>query len=247
MPAPPAVGDLMPQRSPVTIVASPRPRVGKTLLARMLVDFYLQEQQPVAGFDLNAGEGTLAQFLPAQAAPASIGDVSGQMALFDRLIADDGVAKVVDLGHEYFAQFFALADQIGFVEEAGKHGIVTAILFLLTPDASSVEAYGNLRQRLPGALLAPVQSEILGAGQHRSKYPLAPGALVLRIPVMAPTLRKYVSQPPFSFVDAETDPKIPAEFKIELQHWRRRVHIECRELGLRTLLADLRSAIRIVS
>ena len=84
----------MPQRSSVTIVASPRPRVGKTLLARILVDFHLHEGRPVAGFDLNGGEDTLAQFLPEHATAATIGDVNGQMALFDRLIADDGVAKV---------------------------------------------------------------------------------------------------------------------------------------------------------
>ncbi len=234
-------------RSSVTIVASPRPRVGKTLLARLLIDFHLHEDRLASGFDLNAGEGSLARFLPEHAVAATIGEVTGQMALFDRLIADDGVAKVVDLGHESFASFFALADQIGFVDEANKHGIVTAILFMLTPDASSVEAYGNLSKRFPGALLAPVQNEILGAGQHRGNYPIGRGTLILRIPVMAPGLRKYIAQMPFSFSDAATDTDIPADFQIELQHWRRRAHIECRELVLRMLLADLQSAIRIVS
>jgi len=51
-------------RNSVTIVASPRPRVGKTLLARLLTAFHLQEGRSVAAFDLNTGEGTLAQFLP---------------------------------------------------------------------------------------------------------------------------------------------------------------------------------------
>jgi hypothetical protein len=45
-------------RNAVIIVASPRPRVGKTLLARLLTDFNLQEGRSVAAFDLNAGEGT---------------------------------------------------------------------------------------------------------------------------------------------------------------------------------------------
>jgi hypothetical protein len=49
-------------RNSVAIVASPRPRVGKTLLARLLTDFHLQEGRSVAAFDLNAaGEGTLAR------------------------------------------------------------------------------------------------------------------------------------------------------------------------------------------
>jgi MinD-like ATPase involved in chromosome partitioning or flagellar assembly len=92
----------MPFRSSVTIVASPRARVGKTLLARLLTDFNAQEGRSVAAFDLNAGGDTLAQFLPERTAVSTIGDVQGQMALFDRLIAEDGAAKVVDLGHESF-------------------------------------------------------------------------------------------------------------------------------------------------
>ena len=237
----------MPLRSSVTVVASPRPRVGKTLLARLLVDFHLHEGNPVSGFDLNAGEETLAQFLPAHAAPAAIGDIKGQMALFDRLIADDGVAKVVDLGHQSFAPFFALANQIGFVEEANRQGIAIAILFVLTPDASSIEAYGSLDKRFPAALLSPVHNEILGPAHHRAKYPIGPRGLMLRIPLLAPVLRKYAEQPPFSFADSDAVSDIRADLQIELEHWLRRVHIEFRELALRTLLADLRSSIRISS
>jgi hypothetical protein len=234
-------------RSSVTIVASPRPRVGKTLLARLLVDFHRHEGRPVAGFDLNSGEETLAQFLPEQAKAAAIGDVRGQMAVFDRLIADDSVAKVVDLGYHSFASFFAVAEQIGFVEEASKHDIVTAVLFLLTPDASSIEAYANLGRRFPGVLLAPVHNEILGPAQQRAKYPISPGALLLHIPLMATPLRRAVSRVPFSFADAPADSTVSTANRADLEHWLRRVHIEFRELTLRTLLADLQSAIRSVS
>ena len=113
-------------RNSVTIVASPRPRVGKTLLARLLTDFHLQEGRPVAAFDLNAGEGTLAQFLPEHVTRSAIDDLKGQMALFDRLMAEDGATKIVDLGRASFEPFFALANQFGFAEEAHNRGIVAS-------------------------------------------------------------------------------------------------------------------------
>jgi hypothetical protein len=236
-------------RSSVTIIASPRPRVGKTLLARLLVDFHRHEGHPVAGYDLNTGEGTLTEYLPAHATAAAVGDVKGQMALFDRLIADDGVAKVIDLGHESFSPFFAVAEQIGFVAEANRQGIAVAVLFLLTPDASSVEGYESLSKRFPGTLLAPVHNEILGPAQYRGKYPIGQGGLLLRIPLLAPGLRKYIERPPFSFADDNlvSDVGLPADVHVELQHWLRRVHVEFREFGLRLLLADLQSSIRIES
>ena len=86
-------------RNSITIVASPRPRVGKTLVARLLTDFHLSENRKVVAFDLNSGERTLSQFLPEQTVAASVRDVNGQMALFDRLVTGDDTTKIIDLGH----------------------------------------------------------------------------------------------------------------------------------------------------
>jgi hypothetical protein len=234
----------------VTIVASPRPRVGKTLLARLLTDFHRHEDRTVAAFDLNSGEGTLAQFLPEHVTASEIVGIQGQMALFDRLVADDGITKIVDLGHESFESFFTLAKQIGFAEEARRRGIAPAILFVITPDHTSVEAYRGLRSRLPQATLAPVLNELLGPAQHRDKYPVrGNGAALVRFPALAPGLRRYIEKPPFSFADARlaNARDIPLNVHIELQRWLRKIYTEFRELDLRILLADLQSSIQLRS
>ena len=230
-------------RHSVTIVASPRSRVGKTLLARLLVDFHAQERRSVVAFDLNSGGGTLASFLPNRTAVAEIATTQGQIALFDRLIADDGVTKVVDLGHESFAGFFGLASQLGFAEEAQRRSIAAAILFVITPDATAVEAYGALRARFPQAVLAPLHNEIFGTAQHRGKYELT-GDSLTHLPALAPGLRKYIETPPFSFADAAlANSGVPLAVQTELQAWLRRVWRQFRELDLRILLADVKSSI----
>lgn len=235
-------------RNSITIVASPRPRMGKTLLARLLVDYHLHEGRPVKAFDLNAGEGSLAQFLPEHVTQSAIADVQGQMALFDSLIADDGGFKIVDIGHESFRSFFALANQIGLAEEACRRGLTPVILFMVSPDRMSVDAYRNLRNWFPRATLSPVHNEMLGAAQHRDKFPvLGSGAAQLRFPVLAPGLRKYIEKPPFSFSEARlaNAKDIQLDVHIELQRWLRKIYLEFRELDLRILLADLQSAIRL--
>jgi len=230
-------------RHSVTIVASPRSRVGKTLLARLLTDFHAQEGRKVEAFDLNSGGGTLAAYLPERTKVAEIASTKGQIALFDRLIADDGITKVVDLGHESFARFFSLAAQLGFAEEAHRRAIALAILFVITPDATAVEAYGGLRSRFPDAVLAPLHNEIFGAGPHRGKYELT-GAGLARLPALAAGLRKYIETPPFSLNEAVlADSRIPLAVQTELQVWLRRVWREFRELDLRILLAELQSSI----
>jgi hypothetical protein len=234
----------MPVRNSITIVASPRPRVGKTLLARLLTDFHLQEGRSVAAFDLNVGNGTLAQFLLEHVTRSTVDDLKGQMALFDRLIADDGATKIVDVGHASFEPFFTLAHRFGFAGETRSRATALVILYLLTPDHTSVEAYRSLRSRLPEAVMTPVHNEIFGVTQHRARYGLTGSAIVIRLPPLAPAVRKYVETPPFSFRESQSPAGEP-DIDSELQHWLRRIYLEFRELYLRILLSDLKSSIRL--
>lgn len=230
-------------RNSVTIVASPRARVGKTLLARLVTEYNVQEGRAVAAFDL--GGGALAQFLPEHTTVSAIGDIKGQMALFDRLIAEDGAAKVVDLGHEAFEAYFALAEKIGFAEEAVRRAIVPTVLYMMTPDATSVEAYRALHRRFPQVVLVPVHNEIFGPAHHRGKYRLdGSDAGVVRLPMLAAPLRGFIEIPPFTVSDPAG---LPRTVRVEVVRWLRLAFREFRELDLRLLLADVQSAIRIGS
>src|SRR5262249_34479988 len=93
-------------RSSITIVASPRPRVGKTLLARLLTDFHLHEGRLVTAFDLNTGDRRLAQVLPGKTRAASIRYGNGQMAFFDNLLAYEDITKVIDVVMKPMRRFF---------------------------------------------------------------------------------------------------------------------------------------------
>ena len=81
----------------VYIVTSPRPRSGKTLLARALTEFFRTDGRPVGAFDLDTLDGTLAGFLPKFTVRADIADIRGQVALFDELIVDNEKPKIVDV------------------------------------------------------------------------------------------------------------------------------------------------------
>lgn len=235
-------------RNSVIIVASPRPRAGKTLLARLLVDYYTQEKREVRAFDLNGGDDSLARFLPKQVTISGIDNVSGQMALFDLLITADDAVKIVDVGHEIYETFFSIAYRIGFADEARKRGIAPVILFMMSPDRQSTDAYRQMEERFRRATLSPVHNEMLGPVRAREKYPPSGlGAAMMRLPALTPGLRRYVETPPFSFADTQlaNARNIPLDVHIELQRWLRKVHLEFRELDLRVLLADLQSSIRL--
>jgi hypothetical protein len=77
----------MERRTPVFIVCSPLPNVGKTLLARLLAEYFRDDKRTFAAFDINPDDFALAQQLPDHTSIAHIGDTKGQMALFDQLIS----------------------------------------------------------------------------------------------------------------------------------------------------------------
>ena len=107
----------MPRSKSIYIVCSPRQRVGKTLIARVLTEFILADGRSAVAFDLNPNNAALYSFLPRYAALADLSTTRGQMALFDELISEDEVTKVIDLGDECFEKFFTLLRQLGIDHE----------------------------------------------------------------------------------------------------------------------------------
>src|SRR5436309_9424809 len=105
-------------RTPVYIICSPRPLVGKTLIARLLSEFLLLKNGTVTSFDINLKEPSLLDYLPKNTETADVIDTHGKMQLMDRIIVNDSVAKVIDLGFHAFDEFFKMTDEIGFVKEA---------------------------------------------------------------------------------------------------------------------------------
>src|SRR5258706_13206418 len=114
-------------RTPVYIICSPRPLVGKTLIARLLSEFLLLKNGTVAAFDINLKEPSLLDYLPAITETAEVDDTFGKMALMDRLIVNDALAKVIDLGFHASDEFFKRAAEMGFVKERARRGAAPAI------------------------------------------------------------------------------------------------------------------------
>jgi hypothetical protein len=131
--------------------------VGKTLLARLLMEYFLDNGRPLVGFDLNPREPMLAGRFPKLVWPVDIGDTRGQMELFDRLVADTASTKVIDVGYGPFEQFFGVIGEIGFAQEARRRGMDTIVFFLADQAIATVRAYAKLQARVPRDLPAGAQ------------------------------------------------------------------------------------------
>ena len=233
----------MERRTPVFIICSPRPRVGKTLLARVFAEYFRADQRPVAAFDVNPDEFALVDYLPGYTAVATINDVNGQMALFDQIIAADHVPKIVDLGHGLFDRFFSLMQELDFVREAQRKAVAPVVLFLADPDRRSRQGYDMLRDRFPDMTLLPVFNEAVPQiARCRDSFPAArKGGSPLTVPALAAVLKTVIERPSFSFAAYSATATDPTA---ELYEWTRTVFLEFRELELRLMLEELKPSLR---
>ena len=210
--------------TPVYIICSPRPLVGKTLLARLLSEFLLLKNGTVSSFEINLKEPSLLEYLPRLTETADVMDTYGKMQLMDRLIVNDGVAKVVDLGFHAFDEFFKMTNEIGFLKEAARRSVAPIILFVADTDRVSARAYPTLREQIPLKALITVDNEYVVRGE-------LPGEMgqgrVLRITALPSFLKTYVDRPTFSFTDYLRNER---DSSTELHQWIRKNYTGFREL-----------------
>ena len=149
----------MAQHTPLYIVAAPHPRVGKTLVARLLIEYLRSSGKTLVGYDLDPREPRLAGYFPNLVWTLDIAETRGQMALFDRLIADSWRTIVIDLGYGLFEQFFTVMAEIGFEQEAQRRGIEPIVLYITDSAPVTARGYAELRQALRWTTFVPVHNE----------------------------------------------------------------------------------------
>src|SRR6201985_2439933 len=182
--------------TPVYIICSPRPQVGKTLTARLLSEFLLLKNGHVTAFDINLKEPSLLDYLPNVTETADVIDTYGKMQLMDRVIVDDGLSKVIDLGFHAFDEFFKMSDEIGFMKEAARRNVAPIILFVADIDRTSGRSHEMLREQIPATHLIVVDNEFVVRGEFP---PSMSRGRVLRMSALATFLKTYIDRLTFSF------------------------------------------------
>ena len=229
------------------IVCSAHPRVGKTLTARLIVEFQHANARPVAAFDLGSDEPALAEFLPAFATPASIDEIRGQMALFEQLTSTDEVPKVVDVGHRALAPLFMIMRDIDFEGEAKRRLIRPIIVFVAAPDDVSARAYAILNEQFPtfGFMLVNNEYVVQGRDLGTLSPPSFVGVPSLVVPQLSPDLQAWCEQRPCSFADLHRGGSdlLSPELWGELDDWLRQCFRQLRESELAMMTNDLDSSL----
>ena len=102
----------------VILVGADKGGVGKTTVARTLLDYFGAHQTPVRAFDTESPRGTLKRFHPDVTEVVDVSAVADQMKIFDTLGSADARVTVIDVRAGLLSATLQVLRDIGFIESA---------------------------------------------------------------------------------------------------------------------------------
>jgi len=143
------------------IVCSDQARNGKTLVARLLCDYLILSRRAPLIFDAAPSTGGLRSWYPARASKVELSTTAGQMALFDRALAQPLHDCIVDLPAHLLPAAADLMRHIGFGEERHTPGLELVVLYVADRNVDSLLAGRKLRGLLRPARFIVVKNEAI--------------------------------------------------------------------------------------
>lgn len=110
----------------VIVIGADKGGVGKTTIARTLLDYFRTHEVPTRAFDTEAPKGTLQRFHPEISEIVDVSAVAGQMRIFDTV--SDSTITVIDVRAGLLSSTLRALRDISFLDTV-KEGQLTFIVF----------------------------------------------------------------------------------------------------------------------
>jgi hypothetical protein len=123
----------------VILVGADKGGVGKTTVARTLLDYFGAHQIPTRAYDTEAPRGTLKRFHPEYTEIVDATSVADQMKIFDTLGSTAARVTVIDVRAGLLSPTLQALSDIGFLDSAKKGQITFSVFHILGPSIASLQ------------------------------------------------------------------------------------------------------------
>jgi hypothetical protein len=173
----------------VILVGADKGGVGKTTVARTLIDYFSAHHVPLRAFDTEAPRGTLKRFHPEATDVVDITKVPDQMKIFDTLNSAEAAVTIIDVRAGLMSPTLQALRDIGFIEAAKKGQITFALFHILGPTIASLDEIAETAAYLGDARYFLVKNFINNThffewdeATHRSYFNKIKDAVEITIP-----------------------------------------------------------------
>jgi len=242
----------------VVLVGADKGGVGKTTVARTLLDYFGAHQTPTRAFDTEAPRGTLHRFHPEKTEIVDVTQIADQMKIFVTLGSADAKVTVINIRAGLLSPTLQALNDIGFIESAKKGQITFAVFHILGPSIASLNEIAETAKFVGDANYFLVKNRINDTTffewdpkTYNSYFKELKGASEISIPKlneMACEQVEVASQPFVSFIANKTARGEPANYSFVLRgyvrHWLGNVWAEYDRVKLIDLVAPKADAVR---
>jgi hypothetical protein len=123
----------------VVLVGADKGGVGKTTVARTLLDYFAAHHVPTRAFDSETPRGTLKRFHPDITEIVDITSVYDQMQIIDTLSTTDASATVIDVRAGLLSSTLRSLRDIGFLDAVKRGQITFAVFHILGSSTASLD------------------------------------------------------------------------------------------------------------
>ena len=235
----------------VILVGADKGGVGKTTVARALIDYLLAHNIPTRAFDTEAPKGTLRRFHPDVTDVVDITSTADQMRVFDTVSSAAAQITVIDVRAGLLSSTLRSLRDIGFLDTAKKSQLTFAVFHILGPSVASLDEIAETSTFMGDASYLLIKNFINNTtffewdpATYNSYFKKIKGAYEITVPKlneMACEQVELASVPYASFVANKAADGQPANYSFVLRgyvrHWLGNVWAEFDRVKLNDIVA----------
>ena len=235
----------------IVLIGADKGGVGKTTVARTLLDYFAQHGVRARAFDTEVPRGTLKRFHPDVTDVVDINYVPDQMRIFDTVNSTDATVSLIDVRAGLLSPTLRALRNIGFIDAARKGEITFVVFHILGPSIASLDEIAETAAYLGDAKYFMVKNSINNAHffewdepTHAAYFKRVPDAVEITVPTLVEMATEQVelaSVPFASFIANKKQSGEPGSYSFVLRgyvrHWLGNVWAEYDRVRLTDIVA----------
>jgi hypothetical protein len=133
--------------SKIHLIGGEKGGVGKSMVSRLLAQYFIDHQIPFVGFDTDRSHGSLLRFYADHAAPALVDRFEALDAIVEAAVAEPGRRVLVDLAAQTHDPLVKWMDESGVLDMADLSGIQLTYWHVMDAGRDSVDLLARLLDR----------------------------------------------------------------------------------------------------
>ena len=241
----------------VVLIGADKGGVGKTTVARTLLDYLSNHQVQARAFDTETPRGTLKRFHPEITRVVDINYVPDQMQIFDTVHSTEAAVTVIDVRAGLLSSTLQALRDIGFIDAARRGQITFVVFHILGPSIASLDEIAETAAYLGDAKYLMVKNFINNThffewdeATYAAYFKRVPDAVEITVPKLVEMATEQVelaSVPFATFVANKKQGGEGASYSFVLRgyvrYWLDQVWVEYERIGLLGFL-EPRTAVR---